>query len=106
MSQTAQTLIVKLVNYKIPESLENIQSSQKYQLKIFGMYDTAQLCFSTTYVMCILFGYVNNDATDGEYQVVIASNRDEYYTRPTSVASCRAVDNGTIICGKWNTTCR
>ena len=37
--------------------------------------------------MCILFAYINNDAKDGEYQLVIANNRDEFYDRPTAPAA-------------------
>lgn len=42
--------------------------------------------------MCILFIYVNSghggdgDPVFGEYRLVLASNRDEYYTRPAKIA--------------------
>lgn len=37
--------------------------------------------------MCIQFVYVNNDASENEWQLVIANNRDELYTRPTKPAT-------------------
>lgn len=39
--------------------------------------------------MCILFIYVNNNGEPipGEYKLVLASNRDEYYTRPAKAAA-------------------
>lgn len=39
--------------------------------------------------MCILFIYVNNNGepVPGEYKLVLASNRDEYYTRPAKPAA-------------------
>lgn len=39
--------------------------------------------------MCILFIYVNNNGqpVPGEYKLVLASNRDEYYTRPAKAAA-------------------
>lgn len=39
--------------------------------------------------MCILFIYVNNNGepVPGEYRLVLASNRDEYYTRPAKEAA-------------------
>lgn len=42
--------------------------------------------------MCILFIYVNSghggdgDPVLGEYRLVLASNRDEYYARPAKIA--------------------
>ncbi|XP_055540875.1 transport and Golgi organization protein 2 [Wyeomyia smithii] len=37
--------------------------------------------------MCILFLYVNVDGAPGEYKLILASNRDEYYARPAKVAA-------------------
>ena len=37
--------------------------------------------------MCILFIYVNGDASDGSYKLIIASNRDEFYARPALPAA-------------------
>ncbi|XP_062563786.1 transport and Golgi organization protein 2-like [Armigeres subalbatus] len=39
--------------------------------------------------MCILFIYVNNNGVpvQGEYKLILASNRDEYYTRPAKAAA-------------------
>ncbi|KAL3856434.1 hypothetical protein ACJMK2_011195 [Sinanodonta woodiana] len=37
--------------------------------------------------MCILFFYVNDDADDNGYRLILASNRDESWTRPTKPAS-------------------
>lgn len=36
--------------------------------------------------MCISFIYVNNNPEDCDYQVVIANNRDEFYSRPSKPA--------------------
>lgn len=32
--------------------------------------------------MCILFIYTSTKDTDGDYSLILASNRDEYYDRP------------------------
>lgn len=38
--------------------------------------------------MCILFVYVGDDSgTVGRYRLILASNRDEFYTRPAKVAA-------------------
>lgn len=37
--------------------------------------------------MCILFFVLNENAKgDGEYKLILASNRDEFYARPAQVA--------------------
>lgn len=36
--------------------------------------------------MCMLFVYVNPDPKPGEYKIILASNRDEQYTRPSKPA--------------------
>ncbi|KAK2179505.1 hypothetical protein NP493_484g01020 [Ridgeia piscesae] len=48
--------------------------------------------------MCILFIYVNNEPTDDGYQIIIATNRDEIYSRPTKPAAVWA-DNKHCISG-------
>ena len=50
--------------------------------------------------MCILFGFINNDASEDEFSLVLASNRDESYKRPTAPAS-RWKENCHCISGKW-----
>lgn len=38
--------------------------------------------------MCILFVYTNSKLTDdGDYSLILASNRDEYYDRPAKIMS-------------------
>ena len=37
--------------------------------------------------MCILFFYLNPNPEEGKYQLILASNRDEFYTRPTQPAA-------------------
>lgn len=36
--------------------------------------------------MCILFFILNENAKNGEYKLILASNRDEHYARPALVA--------------------
>lgn len=36
--------------------------------------------------MCILFIYRNPNADSSSYRLIIATNRDEYYNRPTKSA--------------------
>ncbi|KAK2166513.1 hypothetical protein LSH36_38g02001 [Paralvinella palmiformis] len=36
--------------------------------------------------MCITFLYINNDPQKSDYQLIIASNRDEFYRRPSKPA--------------------
>ncbi|XP_042878340.1 transport and Golgi organization 2 homolog [Penaeus japonicus] len=36
--------------------------------------------------MCILFVYINPEPKEGEYKVILANNRDEFYIRPTKPA--------------------
>ncbi|XP_050312895.1 transport and Golgi organization protein 2 homolog [Anthonomus grandis grandis] len=36
--------------------------------------------------MCILFLHTNPDPQDNEYRLIVATNRDEYYTRPAKAA--------------------
>lgn len=50
--------------------------------------------------MCILFVHVNPDPEKGQYRLVLASNRDENYMRPTKPA--RQIENTNLIGGKGN----
>lgn len=50
--------------------------------------------------MCILFIYVNSNAKEGKYKIILASNRDEFYVREAKQASKWAEDP-TIISGKY-----
>lgn len=36
--------------------------------------------------MCLLFTYLNPNPQPGQYRLVVASSRDEYYDRPTGQA--------------------
>ena len=54
----------------------------------------------TRATMCILFAYINNDAQDGEFQLVLANNRDEFYDRPTAPAA-RWQHDPACISGMW-----
>lgn len=36
--------------------------------------------------MCIIFSIVNGNPQPGGYKLIIASNRDEFYSRPASIA--------------------
>ncbi|XP_021346329.1 transport and Golgi organization 2 homolog isoform X2 [Mizuhopecten yessoensis] len=36
--------------------------------------------------MCLLYVYVCDSAADGEYRLILADNRDEYWDRPTNLA--------------------
>lgn len=49
--------------------------------------------------MCILFFYLNESAQNNEYKLILASNRDEYYARPASIAA-RWHDDECIIGGR------
>ena len=53
------------------------------------------MCF----YMCILFGYINNEAKRGEYKLIIGNSREEEYDRPTALAG-RWVDDTHCIGGK------
>nr|CAD7446332.1 unnamed protein product [Timema bartmani] len=46
--------------------------------------------------MCILFLYTKPMVEDGEYRVILASNRDENYTRPAQVLATW-IDNPVIM---------
>lgn len=48
--------------------------------------------------MCILFIHINPNPKEGDYRLIAASNRDEYYERPATPVS--KIDN-TIIGGKY-----
>ena len=37
--------------------------------------------------MCILFAFISKDPSKSGYQLIVANNRDELYTRPTKAAS-------------------
>lgn len=47
--------------------------------------------------MCILFIHINPNPKEGDYRLIVASNRDEYYERPATPVS--KIDNTTIIGG-------
>lgn len=49
--------------------------------------------------MCILFFYLNPNAEEGRYQLILANNRDEFYTRPTKPAEFWG-ENNDCISGK------
>lgn len=36
--------------------------------------------------MCIIFSIANGDPEEGGYKLIVASNRDEFYSRPASSA--------------------
>lgn len=42
--------------------------------------------------MCIIFFVLNENAKNGEFKLILASNRDEFYLRPSSVAARWAED--------------
>lgn len=42
--------------------------------------------------MCIIFFVLNENAKNDEYKLILASNRDEFYTRPSAVADRWAED--------------
>jgi len=48
--------------------------------------------------MCILFGYVNNSPSVDGYQIIVAMNRDEFFSRPTKQAEIWS--NGHCISGR------
>lgn len=39
--------------------------------------------------MCLLFVYVNKDPDENGYKMILASNRDEFWPRPTDIANFR-----------------
>lgn len=49
--------------------------------------------------MCILFTYTNANAVPGGYKLIVASNRDEFYSRPAMPANPWE-ENQFIIGGK------
>lgn len=49
--------------------------------------------------MCILFFYINQSATNNEYKLILASNRDESYTRPALPAG-HWQENESVIGGR------
>lgn len=51
--------------------------------------------------MCILFVYVNNSGrpVPGEYRLIVASNRDEYYARAAKAAAPWENSNNVVIGG-------
>lgn len=50
--------------------------------------------------MCILFFIVNQNAKDDEYKLILASNRDEFYARPASVADHWKDDDPAVVGGR------
>lgn len=46
--------------------------------------------------MCIIFFILNENAKDGEYKLILASNRDEHYERPALVAGPWKEDESVI----------
>jgi len=48
--------------------------------------------------MCIIFLYVNNSPSVDDYQVIVATNRDEFFMRPTKPAALWS--NGHCISGR------
>lgn len=49
--------------------------------------------------MCILFFILNENARGDEYKLILASNRDEFYSRPALVAG-RWKENEYVIGGR------
>lgn len=49
--------------------------------------------------MCILFFYINESATNNEYKLILASNRDEFYARPALIAN-QWQENERVIGGR------
>jgi uncharacterized protein with NRDE domain len=43
--------------------------------------------------MCILFSYISKFAVPGEFKLVLINNRDEFFHRPSSVASFKNENN-------------
>lgn len=39
--------------------------------------------------MCLLFIYLNKDPAESGYKLILASNRDEFWPRPTDTAKFR-----------------
>lgn len=37
--------------------------------------------------MCILFTFANGNPENGGYKLIVASNRDEFYSRPAAPAA-------------------
>ena len=54
--------------------------------------------------MCILFAFVNPKPKNGQFKVILASNRDELYARPAKKAHfCDSIPK--VIAGKMKTGC-
>lgn len=51
--------------------------------------------------MCLLFVYINNNPDDDGYRLILASNRDEFWQRPTGLVDFR--DNNKWVGG--NVSC-
>lgn len=49
--------------------------------------------------MCLIFFAINENATGNEYKLILASNRDEYYTRP-ALNAARWQENDCVIGGR------
>lgn len=47
--------------------------------------------------MCILFVHVHPEPKKGDYRLIVASNRDEYYDRPAATAKMFETN---VIAGK------
>lgn len=46
--------------------------------------------------MCIIFFIANENATDGQYKLILAANRDEFFARPALQAAPWKEDNSVI----------
>ena len=49
--------------------------------------------------MCLLFMYLSDDRFEGKYRIIIANNRDEFWSRPTKPLSWS--DNGVYLNGTY-----
>lgn len=50
--------------------------------------------------MCLLFFYLNPDANENEYRLILINNRDEFYSRPTMPAAFWGQQGKSIIAGR------
>lgn len=55
-----------------------------------------QRLFLRLVTMCMLFAFLNPEATRDEFALIVASIRDEYFSRPTREASFWREDNRII----------
>lgn len=49
--------------------------------------------------MCIIFFIVNENATDGQYKLILAANRDEFFARP-ALKAAPWIEDSSVIGGR------